>query len=148
MAKLAIVYFSGSGNTEKMANLIAEGAKKAGADVQTVKASSSMDVAKIAQADAFALGSPDYFSYVAGELKIFFDRAYAQSMPMKDKPYVAFGSHGGGGQVVKCIDKLAQSLKMKQAAEGVLVQGAPTTAADVDACKKLGGAVAAAAMKK
>ena len=143
MAKLAIVYFSGSGNTEKMANLIAEGAKKAGATVEMVKASSAMDVAKIAQADAFALGSPDYFSYVAGELKIFFDRAHAISAPVAGKPCVAFGSHGGGGQVVKCIEKLAAALKLKQAAPGVLVQGAPS-GADADACKKLGEAIAAA----
>jgi len=147
MAKLAIVYFSGSGNTEKMANLIAEGAKKAGADVQTVKASSAMDVAKLIQADAFALGSPDYFSYVAGEMKIFFDRAHPLSDKIKGKPYVSFGSHGGGGKVLACIDNLAGAIGLKQACPGVLAQGAPA-GANVDACRKLGEALAAAAKKK
>ena len=37
MSKIAIVYWSGTGNTETMANCIAEGAKNAGADVEVVQ---------------------------------------------------------------------------------------------------------------
>ena len=39
MSKIAVVYWSGTGNTETMANAVAEGAKAAGADVSIFGAS-------------------------------------------------------------------------------------------------------------
>ena len=36
MSKIAVVYWSGTGNTEQMANAVAEGAKEAGAEVSTL----------------------------------------------------------------------------------------------------------------
>ena len=38
MSKIAVVYWSGTGNTEQMANAVAEGAKEAGAEVSTLTA--------------------------------------------------------------------------------------------------------------
>jgi len=146
MAKIAIVYYSGSGNTEKMAKLIAEGATKAGVEAQLLKAG-GLDAAKVLDADGLALGSPDYFSYMAGELKSFFDRAFSQRAKLSGKPYVSFGSHGGGGQVLKSIDSVAGGIGLKQVCPGVLSKGAPDAAAS-DACRKLGEALAAAVKKK
>ena len=37
MSKIAVVYWSGTGNTEQMANAVAEGAKEAGAEGNGVK---------------------------------------------------------------------------------------------------------------
>ena len=45
MSKILVIYHSGKGNTEKLAQLVAEGAEAG---------------------DGLAIGSPDYFSYVAG----------------------------------------------------------------------------------
>ena len=47
MSKVAVVYWSGTGNTEAMANEVAEGAKAKGAEVTTLTASefSSADLA-------------------------------------------------------------------------------------------------------
>ena len=57
MSKVSIVYWSGTGNTEAMANMIAEGVKEAGkeADVLPVSIAS---VADLQAASAFALGCP------------------------------------------------------------------------------------------
>ena len=38
MSKVAVVYWSGTGNTEEMANKVAEGAKAAGAEVEVISA--------------------------------------------------------------------------------------------------------------
>ena len=145
MARIGIIYFSGTGNTEQMAKLIAEGASKAGAQVDLLKAA-GFDVPKALQADGFALGSPDYFSYMAGELKTFFDRAFALREQIKGKPYVSFGSHGGGAAVLKSIDSLAGSIGLKQVCPGVLSRGAPAGSV-IEDCRKLGQALAAAAGK-
>lgn len=39
MAKIAVIYWSGTGNTEMMAAKVAEGAKAAGAEVEVFTAS-------------------------------------------------------------------------------------------------------------
>ena len=38
MSKAAVVYWSGTGNTEQMANAVAEGAAAAGAEVELIQA--------------------------------------------------------------------------------------------------------------
>lgn len=57
MKKLNIIFWSGSGNTEAMANLIAEGAKENGLEVKLLNVSdaSTLDVEGC---DVLALGSP------------------------------------------------------------------------------------------
>ena len=142
MSKIAIVYHSGTGNTEKMALLIAEGATRPGVEVVTYRAGSA-DVGEIVQADGFALGSPDYYSYMAGELKTFFDQALQHKGKLSGKPYVSFGSHGGGAKVLESIDKLSASIGLKQACPGVLSVGAPA-GGDEDECRRLGEALAEA----
>ena len=57
MSKIAVVYWSGTGNTEQMANAVAEGAKEAGAEVSTLTAD-QFSAAKVAEFDAIAFGCP------------------------------------------------------------------------------------------
>ena len=57
MAKVAVVYWSGTGNTEYMANSIVEGAKDAGAEVETFTAG-DFSPAKVAEFDVIAFGCP------------------------------------------------------------------------------------------
>lgn len=57
MSKIAVVYWSGTGNTEAMANAVAEGAKAAGADVDLMTCS-EFDAVKLAGYDAIAFGCP------------------------------------------------------------------------------------------
>jgi len=62
-------------------------------------------------ADAVALGTPDYFSYLAGTIKTFFDDIYLWDQsgePVKGKPAVLFMSHGGGGRVRQPLESFAQ----------------------------------------
>ena len=57
MNKVAIVYWSGTGNTETMANCIAEGAREAGADV-ALMGPAEFSAAKFAEYNAVAFGCP------------------------------------------------------------------------------------------
>ena len=66
MNKLAIVYWSGSGNTETMANCIAEGAREAGAQV-TVMGPSEFSADRFSEFDAVAFGCPAMGSEVLEE---------------------------------------------------------------------------------
>ena len=76
MKRILIVYHSQEkGNTRKMAELVAAGCRQVkGVEVELVNTNDtrvSLDAAEAA--DAYALGSPDYYSYMAGGLKMFFD---------------------------------------------------------------------------
>ena len=55
MSKIAVVYWSGTGNTEAMANEVAEGAKEKGAEVTTLTAS-EFSASDLAAYDAVAFG--------------------------------------------------------------------------------------------
>ena len=57
MSKIAVVYWSSTGNTEAMANAVAQGAKNAGADV-TVYTATQFSGGMVDQFDAIAFGCP------------------------------------------------------------------------------------------
>jgi flavorubredoxin len=147
MKKIMIIYHSQQyGNTRKMADLIAEGCKQiAGVEVQMVNTNEQrVDMKAFVACDGVALGSPDYFSYVAGGLKQFFDDAWIAKragLSTDSKPYVGFLSHGGGGKAITSLEKLAQSMQYTQVAKPVLSQRAPAGSV-VQECRALGKALA------
>ena len=57
MNKIAVIFWTGTGNTEVMANEVVAGAKEAGADV-TLFNTSDFTVDKAQEFDKFALGCP------------------------------------------------------------------------------------------
>jgi flavorubredoxin len=143
MSTIMVIYHSDTGNTEKLAECVAEGARSvAGADAKVVRAD-ELDYNAAAKADGLAIGSPDYFSYVAGQVKTIFDKVLNDDR-FKGKPFVAFGTHGGGAKVLGVIETLAKAVKFKQVAPGVLTKGAPD-ADGAEKARQLGKALAEAA---
>ena len=143
MKRILIVYHSQEkGNTRKMAELVAKGCRQVkDVEVELVNTNETRASVEAAEkADAYALGRPDYYSYMAGGLKQFFDDLCLASWARRNvtyKPYVAFVTHGGGGSAIKSIEHLAQSLKLEQVAPSVVCQGEP--AGDVvEQCIQLG----------
>jgi flavorubredoxin len=138
MKNLLIVYHSQSGNTGAMAKAVAEGAAAAGAKVDLKKAADTND-ADLLGCDVVAIGTPNYFSYMAGMVKDFFDRVWATVRgQMANKPYAVFGSYGGGGMpAIESVEKICEGLGMKRMYESIGVQREPT-AENLKACKELG----------
>lgn len=145
MAKVLVIYHSDTGNTRRLAELVAEGVRIGGCEATVIQAS-ELDMSQAPGADAFAVGSPDYFSYPAGSVKTFFDRAYV-TQGLKGKPLAAFGTHGGGGKVLGVIEGLAKATNFKLVGPGLLIQGKPTSA-DEPAARELGRKLAEAATQE
>jgi len=144
--KVLVLYCSMSGNTKAAAEVIAEGAQSAGAQVK-VKNCSNVQPKDLLECQAVAMGSYDAFGYMGGGLKDFFDRTfYPTQNQVTDKPYVAFLTHGGGGKAIQSIESLAQSFKFKKVADPVLVKGKPEGQA-INDLNALGAKLAAAAGK-
>jgi multimeric flavodoxin WrbA len=113
MKRVLVIYHSQQfGNTKILAEALADGVREAGADVELINTNEHrLTMKEFMLADAVALGTPDYFSYLAGTIKTFFDDLYLWDKagePVKGKPAVLFLSHGGGGRVREPLNTFAQ----------------------------------------
>jgi flavorubredoxin len=142
MAKVLIIYHSQSGNTEKMAKAVSEGAASAGATVVLKKAADAI-ADDILNCDAVILGTANYFGYEAGMIKDFFDRTfYTVREKVANKPCATFGSYGGGGQkAIDSLNRLCETMGLKKAAESVGAQREPSSEA-LEQCRALGAKIA------
>ena len=147
MTKVLVVYYSQSGNTHRMAEAVAAGARAGGAEA-VVKTGLEATVDDLLGCDGVAFGSPDYFSEMAGGLKDFFDRTYYPCQgKITGKPCAIFASAGGPPTVViASLRKMAGNFKLKEAAEAVGTSGAPSDAV-LQECQQLGRALADAARR-
>jgi flavorubredoxin len=138
MKKILVIYHSQTGNTEAMAKAVADGAKAAGATINLKKAVNA-DVTDLLNCDAVVIGTPNYFNYMAGMVKDFFDRVWATVRgQMENKPYAVFGSYGGGGlPAIESVERICDGLGMKKMYESIGVQRQPTPV-NLKACKELG----------
>ncbi len=94
MSKIAVVYWSGTGNTEKMSAMVAEGARAAGAEVTIYKASEfSADL--MDEYDAIAFGCPSMGAEQLedSEFEPMFSSCQSK---LKGKKIALFGSYGWG----------------------------------------------------
>lgn len=148
MSTVLVLYHSQEyGNTKAMAEAVVEGAAAAGADVTSVNTNEErLDIEQYRRFDAVAFGSPDYFGYVAGGLKVFLDDWYIarkdDAAGLEGKPYGLFYSHGGGGSVRGPFEKLFGRLG-SQVGETVESRGQPS-ASVLGACRDLGRELATA----
>lgn len=118
MKKVLVVYHSQQfGNTKTLAEALAGGVREAGADAELINTNEHrVTLKEFLSADAFALGTPDYFSYPAGTIKTLFDDIYLWDQsgePVKGKPAVFFISHGGGGKARHPLESFAQRFFVK-----------------------------------
>ena len=126
MPNVLIVYHSQSGNTKAAAEAVAEGAKSVVGTTVTVKEALKAGGEDLLACDAIAVGTPDYFSYMAGGLKDFFDRVfYPTQGSVTGKPCGIFVTHGGGGKAVESVKSVCGSLKFEIVGSPVLVQNSP-----------------------
>jgi NAD(P)H dehydrogenase (quinone) len=130
------------GNTEKMAEAVAKGLREGGCSVTLHNTNEKRyPIEEYAGYDLLALGTPDYFSYMAGTLKTFLDDwyLYRNKPGYKEKPYVLFLSHGGGGRAEKTLS-IFRYLGT-QVGNTISSQGSPNKEI-LKKCKELGALLA------
>ena len=142
MAKIAVVYWSGTGNTEAMANAVADGIREKGGEA-VLHTCEDFDGSKVAEYDAIAFGCPAMGDEVLEdtEFEPMFDGC---KDALKGKNIALFGSYGwGDGQWMRdWVDRMTAAGATVVNGEGVICQEAPDDAA-LDACKDLGKQLAA-----
>ena len=110
--RVLILYYSGSGNTKKMAKAIAEGMESRDMSVRSENADEKFDVSSLPNYDCIILGSPTYFSNVAWQIKKVIDESIVHYSGGKLKGKVAgiFTSAGSGNNGKDCLEMLDVAL--------------------------------------
>ena len=141
MSKVAVVYWSGTGNTEAMANKVAEGAKAAGAEVEVISAD-DFDGTDISGFDGVAFGCPAMGDEELedGEFEPFFSDLEGK---LSGKKVALFGSYDwGDGEWMRTWCGRAKDAGAELVEdEGLIVNNTPDDEG-LAACRELGGKLA------
>lgn len=139
MSKIAVVYWSGTGNTEAMANAVAEGAKEKGAEaVLYTSADFSGDM--VGNFDAIAFGCPAMGDEELEDTEFgpMFDGCKGN---LSGKKIALFGSYGwGDGEWMRTWEEDCKGIGALLACESLIVNDAPDEEGTA-ACKALGAAL-------
>ncbi|MBX9656960.1 MAG: NAD(P)H-dependent oxidoreductase [Nitrospiraceae bacterium] len=115
--KILVAYHSLSGNTERMAEAVVEGAKSIPGAVIVMKRVGQVTADDLFSSDAVIVGSPVYWSNMSGEVKTFFDNwqfkfGVFPDFKMKNKVGAAFATGGqiSSGKEVTMLTILAAML--------------------------------------
>ena len=138
--KLAVVYWSGTGNTEAMANAVLEGVTAAGADGALLTAA-EFTADQVAEYDAIAFGCPSMGVESLEESE--FEPMFQACEPfLSGKKIALFGSYGwGDGEWMRNWEDRCRADGAELVCESVICNDAPNDSA-ITACKALGAALA------
>lgn len=140
MVKVLIVYDSHSGNTEKMAEAVAEGARSVANVEVEVKYYARPE--ELAEAAAIVFGSPTYYHDMTLPIKQMLEEAAKANVQLKGKVAAVFGSYGWSGEAPGLIlEILKNRFGMDTITPGLGVLYTPNQA-KLEECHKLGKAVA------
>ena len=140
MSKVAIVYWSGTGNTEQMAQQVAEGAAQAGAEV-SLFSSAEFGADQMDAFSAVAFGCPSMGSEQLEESE--FDPMFqACRAKLNGKKIALFGSYGwGDGEWMRTWEEKCRKDGAELVCDSVICSEEPGDD-EKEACRKLGKSLA------
>jgi len=151
MAKILVVYDSKTGNTEKMAFAVAEGAKQIKGVKVIVKRVEQASVEDFLGVDGIIMGSPTYYGQMSAKLKALIDESVKIHGKLEGKVGAAFTSSGG---TATGAETTILSILQAMLVHGMIVQGrsddkhygaaavGSPREKELKSCKKLGKRVA------
>ena len=140
MSKIAVVYWSGTGNTEAMASAVADGAESAGAAVVKFTAS-EFSASMVDDFDAIAFGCPSMGAeqLEESEFELMFQDCESK---LSGKRIALFGSYGwGDGEWMRTWEDTCRSAGANLVCESVICMESPDDEGEAS-CRSLGAALA------
>jgi NAD(P)H dehydrogenase (quinone) len=156
MSRVIVIYDSETGNTEKMAAAVADGAREVKGVEVIVKKVDKVTHEDLLGAHGILIGSPTYYGLMSGKLKSFLDTTEKIHGKLRGKVGGAFTSSGGTGSGAETT---LLSILNAMLIHGMIVvgrddnkhYGASAVGApkekDIDVCKELGKRIAGLTMK-
>jgi len=140
MPKILVLYYSRTGNTEKMAKAVAEGAKT----VHGVEVEMNYHVTPetLGSFDAVIVGTPTYHHDMTADMKMLFEEAAVKGINLKGKIGAAFGSYGWSGEAPKlALEIMKNKFEMQVNEPPLLIKYTPDQAG-LEKCRELGKKIA------
>ena len=154
--QVLIIYDSKTGNTEKMAFAVAEGAREVeGVDVLMKKVDNATNE-DLLKADGLIVGSPTYYGQMSSKIKAMFDASVEIHGKLEGKVGAAFTSSGG---VASGAETTIISILEAMLVHGMIIQGRARSGhygaaavgepkeQDMERCRELGRMVAVLVLK-
>jgi flavodoxin I len=146
MPKILVLYYSRTGNTEKMAKAVAEGAESA----QGVEVELNLYVPpeELGGFDAILVGAATYHHDMPVSFKTLFEEAAVKKVNLKGKVGAAFGSYGWSGEASKLVIEIMKNKFEMSVTEPPLPVKYEPDQAGLEKCRQLGRRVAESLMHK
>jgi flavorubredoxin len=139
LARLIVVYESLTGNTRRMAEAVAQGAREV-PEVEVVLANvGQASEAQLTEADGLILGAPTRNTQIPPGMSQFLDRM--KHVPVRGKLGAVFGSYGWSGEAVGLLRSALVAQGVRVPGAGIRVKRMPDPAA-LEECRELGRSVA------
>ena len=136
MKQFLILYYSRTGNTERMAKAVAEGAQTAG-NVK-VELSFHVEPEELSGFDAILVGAPTYHHEMPLEFKNLFEEVAVKGLSLKGKVGAVFGSYGWSGEAPRLILEIMRNKFEMQVVEPPLLAKYLPDQKMLSNCKDLG----------
>jgi flavorubredoxin len=140
MPNILVLYYSRTGNTEKMAKAVAEGARSVqGVDVDLKYYVSPEELAGF---DAILVGAATYHHDMPVNFKSLFEEVAVKNINLKGKVGAAFGSYGWSGEASKLIIEIMKNKFEMNVTEPPFPIKYEPDQASIEKCKELGKRIA------
>jgi flavodoxin I len=136
LSRILVLYYSRTGNTEKMAQAVAEGARNA--DKSDVELSYHVEAEELSDFDAILIGAPTYHHDMPLDMKTLFEEAAVRGTNLKNKVGSAFGSYGWSGEAPKLLLEIMKNKFEMQVIEPPLLARYVPDGSMLDKCRDFG----------
>lgn len=134
--KVLVLYYSRTGNTERMAKAVAEGAKSV--QNSQVELSYFVEADELNHVDVLFVGTPTYHHDMPIDIKMLFEEAAARNVNLKGKAGATFGSYGWSGEAPKFVLEIMKNkFEMKTSEVPLLAKYTPDQKT-LEECRTLG----------
>jgi len=146
MPKVLIVYYSRTGNTERMAKAVAEAIR--GVEGVEVVLKYHVNAEELAEYDAIIVGTPTYHHDTVSGMKDLFENAATKNVDLKGKVGATFGSYGWSGEAPKLILEIMENkFEMQIIKPPLLVKYTPDQTG-LEECREFGKTIAERLIQK
>jgi flavorubredoxin len=140
MPRILIIYYSHTGNTEKMATAIAEGARTV--EEVEVEMKRYESPGNLLSFDAILIGAPTYQHTMTPNIKSLLEEIAFREIDLKDRFGAVFGSYGWSGEAPRMVlEVLENKFEMDVLKPALLIKYTPD-ASGLEQCRKFGMTVA------
>ena len=136
MKQILVLYYSRTGNTERMAKAVAEGAQING-DIK-VELTFHVDPEELSAFDAILVGAPTYHHEMPLDFKNLFEEVAVKGLSLKGKVGAVFGSYGWSGEAPRLILEIMKNKFEMQVVEPPLLAKYLPDQKTLSDCRELG----------